>query len=52
MTVRDLIEILEELPYDLPVVVDGSEVDQVLVRDEVYYTTDLGYQDGEIVKIM
>lgn len=52
MTVRDLIEILEEMPADLPVVVDGSEVDQVLLRDEIYYSADLGYQDGEIIKIM
>ena len=52
LTVRDLIEILEEMPYDLPVVVNDNEADEVLLRDEIYYTSDLGYQDGPIVKII
>jgi hypothetical protein len=52
LTVRDLIEILEELPYDLPVVVNSCEADEVLIRDELYLTQDFGYKEGEIVKIM
>lgn len=52
MTVRDLIEILEELPSDLPIVVDSCEADEVVVRDEMYYNAELGYEDGLIVKIM
>lgn len=49
---RDLIEILEELPSDLPIVVDSCEADEVVVRDEIYYTADLLYADGPIVKIL
>lgn len=52
LTVRDLIEILEDMPYDLPVVVNDCEVEEVLIRDEIYYTSDLGYEEGPIVKII
>ena len=52
MTVRDLIEILEEMPSDLPVVVESSEADTVVVREEIYYSADLGYEEGPIVKII
>ena len=52
MTVRDLIEALEELPYDLPVVVNSGEAEEVLVREELYYASDFGYEEGTIVKIM
>lgn len=52
MTVRDLIEILEYMDQDLPVVVDSCEAEEVLVRDEVYFTEDFGYKDGPIVKII
>ena len=51
MTVRDLIEILEEFPQDLPVVVDGCEAEQIVVRDEIYFSSDAGYRDGLIIKI-
>lgn len=51
MTVRDLIEILENLDQDLPVVVDEAEAEIAVVRDEMYYVTGQGYQDGPIVKI-
>lgn len=51
MTVRDLIETLETMPQDLPVVVDSKEVDVVVIRDEVYYSVDAGYTDGEIIKL-
>lgn len=52
LTVRDLIEILEELPYDLPVVVNDCEVNEVLIREEIYLSSDLGYDEGRIVKII
>ena len=52
MTVRDLIELLEEMPYDLPVVVNSGEAEEVLIREELYYASDYGYQEGLIVKIM
>lgn len=52
MTVRELIETLEELPYDLPVVVESHEADEVLIREEIYFTSDFGYQDGMIIKIV
>ena len=51
MTVRELIETLEELPLDLPVVVDSKEVDIIVIRDELYYSEDAGYVDGKIVKL-
>ena len=51
MTVRDLIEILEELPMDLPVVENGCEITEVLIRDELYLTAENGYQEGMIVKV-
>jgi len=51
MTVRDLIEILEDLPMDLPVVENGCELTEVLVRDELYLSADSGYKDGQIVKV-
>lgn len=51
MTVRDLIETLEEMPQDLPVVSDTKEVDIVVIRDEIYYSSGDGYIDGEIVKL-
>lgn len=52
MTVRDLIEVLEELPYDLPVVVESHETEEVVIRDEIYYSAELKYKDGPIVKIL
>jgi hypothetical protein len=51
MTVRELIETLEELPLDLPVVENGYEITEIVVRDEIYLTADNGYRDGQIVKV-
>ena len=51
MTVRDLIEILEDLDPTLPVVVDSAEAEIAVVRDEMYFVAGSGYQDGPIVKI-
>lgn len=51
MTVRELIETLEQLPLDLPVVENGCEITEVLIRDEIYLTSDNGYKDGQIVKV-
>jgi len=51
MTVQELIEALEELPPDLPVVADGCEISEVLIRDEIYFTEDHNYQEGTIVKV-
>lgn len=52
MNVRDLIEMLEELPYNLPIVVNSEEAENVLVRDEIYYSSDYEYKEEKIVKIM
>ena len=54
MTVRDLIEKLEEMPSDYPVVtrdVEIVEVSELFLRDEMYLSEDGGYKDGDIVKI-
>ena len=51
MTVRELIETLEEFPQDLPVVVETSEVEQVVIREEVFYSSESGYTDGIILKL-
>ena len=54
MTVRDLIEALEELPvelYDCPAVTDGVEITDILVREEMYLTCEHGYSDATIVKL-
>lgn len=37
MTVRDLIEELEEMPMDLPIVIDFQEISMVAIRDKFYY---------------
>ncbi len=52
MTVRDLIERLEEMPSHLPVCVDGTEVSEVIIRDELHFTADYEYEDGPVVKIL
>jgi hypothetical protein len=51
MTVRDLIEALEELPSDLPVVENECEITDILTREEVYFSADHEYKEGLIVKI-
>ena len=51
LTVRDLIEVLEELPPNYPVVADGTEITEVLIREEIYYTEDQLYEDNVIVKL-
>ena len=51
MTVRDLIEILEQYPQDCHVVADDAEITEVVIRDEVYYTEDNIYDEGLIVKL-
>ena len=52
MTVRELIEALEEFPADLPVVTDSYEVELAVERDEIWYSNETGYQDGPIVKLI
>lgn len=51
MTVRDLVEALEELPLDLPVTAGGCEISEVLIRDEIYFTADQVYEENVIVKL-
>lgn len=51
MTVRELIETLEEFPLDLPVTENGFEVTEVLLRDEIYFTEDHQYSEGPIIKV-
>lgn len=51
LTVRDLIETLEELPLDLPVVVNDCEATEILIRDEVYFSADHQYTEGIIIKV-
>ena len=52
MTVRELIELLEEYQYDIPVVVNSAEAEEVVLREEIYYTSDYGYKEGIIIKII
>ena len=51
LTVRELIEELELLPDDLPVVVDSCEVEQLIIREEIYYSSCEGYIEGQILKL-
>ena len=51
MTVRELIELLEEMPQDLPVCLEGQEITEAVLRDEVYFTAEFQYKDGEIIKL-
>ena len=51
MTVKELIEILDQLPDDAPVVVDGNEATEVLIREEIYFSEEFDYHEGIIVKI-
>jgi hypothetical protein len=51
MTVRELIETLEELPQDYPAVTNDIEVSEVVIRNEVYFTEDHFYKERTIVKI-
>ncbi len=51
LTVQELIEKLEQLPPLCPVVVDGAEVTEVLIRDELFYTKDQLYDEGLVVKL-
>ena len=51
MIVRELIEILEEVPQDYPVVADDVEVTEVLIREEVYFDEDRKYNERKIIKI-
>ena len=51
MTVRDLIEILENYPSDLPVVNGGCEISEVAVREEIYLSEDHIYEEGKVVKV-
>ena len=45
MTVRDLIEELEELPQDLPVVTDYKEITDIYLENKFYFL-DRYYKDG------
>ena len=51
MNVRELIERLEEMPPQLPVCADGEEVTEVVIRDELHFTSEFTYEDGPVVKI-
>ena len=51
MTVRELIETLEEMPADYPVIAEGAEITEVLVREELYLTGDHQYADGPVIKL-
>ena len=51
MTVRELIETLEEYPGDVPVTAESNEIEQVVIREEIYYSSETGYQDGVVVKL-
>ena len=51
MTVRDLIEELENLPMDLPITENGYEITEVLIRDEIYLSEDHKYKEGLIIKV-
>lgn len=52
MTVRDLIEALEEMPAEAIVVVNGDEAEEVVLRrDEIYFEDHFGYKEGLVVKI-
>jgi len=37
MTVRELIEELEEYPMDLPIVIDLKEISKIKLADMMYY---------------
>ena len=43
MTVRELIEELEEYPMDLPVVNDLKEITEVDMSDNMYYLDNITY---------
>lgn len=51
MTVRELIETLEELPMDLPVIENGCEISEVVIREEIYLSVDHTYEERQIVKV-
>lgn len=51
MTVQELIDKLEELPMDLPVIENGCEITEVLIRNEVYFSADNTYKEDQIVKV-
>lgn len=51
MTVKEVIDRLEELPQDYPVATDEGEITLVVIRDEIYYTEDHGYIEGPVVKL-
>ena len=51
MTARELIDILEQFPPDLPVVENGCEITDVFVRDEMYFTEEHRYNEGQIIKV-
>ena len=51
MTVKELIEELEQFPLDLPVVENGCEITEVVIRDELYLTSDNGYKEALVVKV-
>ena len=52
LTVRELIEALEELPQDYPVVADNMVVSDVVIRDELYSTEEGFYDEGLVVKLI
>lgn len=51
MTVEELIKKLESLPPDYPVVADGREITEALIREEIYTTEDEWYAEGLVVKL-
>ena len=53
MTVRELIEALEALPQDYPVVSsDNIVISDIVVRDELYSTEEGLYDEGFVVKLL
>lgn len=51
MTVRELIETLEDLPMDMPVVENGYEITEISIQEEMYFSAEHNYEEGQIVKV-
>ena len=52
MTVKELIEALEEFSEDLIVIENGTEITDVLIRDELYFAADNSYKEDQVVKVI
>jgi len=51
MTVRELIEELEEYPMDLPVVSVEKEIHNIRLVESMYYLDEIGYTSGTAVEL-